>query len=341
MAELDAATKEAEKLKETIRANLKASADTTLAQFANDVPALNAVNLKIRRTLKGHLSKIYAMQWAGESPTLASASQDGRLIVWNAVTCLKMYAIALPTNWVMCCGYSPSGEFVASGGLDNICSVWNLKTNNNNKPLRELNSHTGFLSCCRFLDNKQIITSSGDHTCILWDLDTGTPLTTFRAHEGDVMNISLSPDNGMFVSGSCDHTAITWDIKSGKRAFRYEVCDANDVNAVSFFPSGVAFATGSEDGHLRLFDIRAKNILNDYSTNNNQPAPTSLAFSASGRFLFASYASDPDCLVWDTLRAERKGQVQGHTKRITSIGVSGDGAALCTASWDGFLKIWT
>jgi guanine nucleotide-binding protein G(I)/G(S)/G(T) subunit beta-1 len=155
------------------------------------------------------------------------------------------------------------------------------------------------------------------------------------------MNISLHPENTTFVSGSCDHTAITWDIKSGKRIFRYEVCEAHDVNAVSFFPSGTAFASGSEDGHLRLFDIRACNVLNDYAINNAAPAPTSLAFSHSGRFMFASYASEPDCLVWDTLKAERKGQVQGHTKRITSIGVSGDGAALCTASWDAFLKIWT
>jgi len=79
--------------------------------------------LRLRRTLKGHLAKIYAMQWSQDAPTLASASQDGKLIVWNAVTTLKMNALSLPSNWVMTCGMSPSGEFVASGGLDNICSV--------------------------------------------------------------------------------------------------------------------------------------------------------------------------------------------------------------------------
>eukprot|EP01103_Thecamoeba_quadrilineata_P019593 TRINITY_DN8002_c0_g1_i1.p1 TRINITY_DN8002_c0_g1~~TRINITY_DN8002_c0_g1_i1.p1 ORF type:complete len:342 (+),score=63.24 TRINITY_DN8002_c0_g1_i1:45-1070(+) len=341
MGDTDALIKEAEALKETIRANLKGSADTTLAQFANDVPALQNASLKIRRTLKGHLSKIYAMQWSGDQPTLASASQDGRLIVWNAVTCLKMHAIALPSNWVMCCGYSPSGDFVASGGLDNICSVWNLKnTTNNSKPLRELSSHTGFLSGCRFIDNNRVITSSGDHTCILWDLETNTNVTTFRSHDADVMNLSISPDTSTFVSGGVDKTAITWDINSGKRIFQYEVSNS-DVNAVSFFPGGNAIATGSEDGIARLFDIRARNLLNTYALNNNAPPITSLAFSSSGRYLFSSYAADPDCLVWDTLKAERKGQVQGHQKRITSVGVSGDGAALCTASWDTFMKIWT
>ena len=30
-----------------------------------------------------------------------------------------------------------------------------------------------YLSCCRFLDDQQIVTSSGDMTCALWDVETG------------------------------------------------------------------------------------------------------------------------------------------------------------------------
>ena len=36
----------------------------------------------MRRILKGHLAKVYAMQWAGDSEHLVSASQDGKLIIW-------------------------------------------------------------------------------------------------------------------------------------------------------------------------------------------------------------------------------------------------------------------
>ena len=92
----------------------------------------------------------------------------------------------------MTCAYAPSGSFVACGGLDNICSIYSLKTregnvrvsrelpgfvfffNINGKKLHALlitsNAsshylhfrHTGYLSCCRFLDDSQIVTSSGD-----------------------------------------------------------------------------------------------------------------------------------------------------------------------------------
>jgi hypothetical protein len=33
------------------------------------------LNLKLRRTLKGHFGKIYAMHWSGNSKQLVSASQ--------------------------------------------------------------------------------------------------------------------------------------------------------------------------------------------------------------------------------------------------------------------------
>ena len=41
----------------------------------------------------------------------------------------------------------------------------------------------------------------------LWDLESGTQLTSFTGHLGDVMSLSLSPDMRTFVSGACDATA--------------------------------------------------------------------------------------------------------------------------------------
>jgi WD40 repeat protein len=44
---------------------------------------------------------------------------------------------------------------------------------------RELNAHTGYISCCRFLNERQIITSSGDLSCILWDIESGAKVLPF------------------------------------------------------------------------------------------------------------------------------------------------------------------
>ena len=117
-------------------------------------------------------------------------------------------------------------------GLDNICSIYSLKTREGNvRVSRELPGHTGYLSCCRFLDDNQIVTSSGDMTCALWDIETGQQVTAFTGHTGDVMSLSLSPDMRTFISGACDASAKLWDIRDGqcKQTFPGHESDINAV----------------------------------------------------------------------------------------------------------------
>ncbi|XP_064349054.1 guanine nucleotide-binding protein subunit beta-4 isoform X2 [Camelus dromedarius] len=250
-----------------------------------------------------------------------------------------MHAIPLRSSWVMTCAYAPSGNYVACGGLDNICSIYNLKTREGNvRVSRELPGHTGYLSCCRFLDDSQIVTSSGDTTCALWDIETAQQTTIFTGHSGDVMSLSLSPDMRTFVSGACDASSKLWDIRDGmcRQSFTGHV---SDINAVSFFPNGYAFATGSDDATCRLFDLRADQELLLYSHDNIICGITSVAFSKSGRLLLAGY-DDFNCNVWDTLKGDRAGVLAGHDNRVSCLGVTDDGMAVATGSWDSFLRIW-
>lgn len=165
--------------------------------------------MRVRRNLRGHLAKIYAMHWAADVRHLVSASQDGKLLVWDAPTTNKVHAIPLRSSWVMTCAYAPTGNLVACGGLDNICSVYNLRSisaGGATKGAKELSAHSGYLSCCRFLSDQKIITrcasdpllsdavltrrslrSSGDMTCMLWDIDAGVRIQEFSDHTGDVM----------------------------------------------------------------------------------------------------------------------------------------------------------
>ncbi|GAA5927218.1 glycogen phosphorylase [Sporobolomyces koalae] len=333
-----AARRDAETLKEKIRAKREQLADTSLRAMAAEIDPLPRVAMRPRRTLKGHLAKIYAMHWSQDKRHLVSASQDGKLIVWDAYTTNKVHAIPLRSSWVMTCAYSPSGNFVACGGLDNICSIYNLRSKEGSaKVARELSAHTGYLSCCRFLNDRQILTSSGDMSCMLWDIDAGVRIIEFNDHTGDVMSLSLGPNQNVFVSGACDATAKVWDIRTGK-AVQTFTGHESDINAVSFFPNGDAFATGSDDASCRLFDLRADRELNQYVHDNVLCGITSVAFSVSGRMLFAGY-DDFNCNVWDTLKGERVGVLAGHENRVSCLGVSQDGMALCTGSWDSMLKV--
>ena len=194
------------------------------------VKPCDKLGIKNRRVLKGHFAKIYAMHWCDNEgdvgKQLVSASQDGKLIVWNAQSTNKVHAIPLRSSWVMTCAFSPVGNRVACGGLDNICSIYNLS--GKDQPIkvrvwersrvarriaharshthalrssslfiqvsRELAAHTGYLSCCRFLgtSGEKIITSSGDMTCMLWDCDSGQQVRSIAQHNNRIVITSLT-----------------------------------------------------------------------------------------------------------------------------------------------------
>ena len=302
---------------------------------------------KVRRVLKGHFGKITALHWAGDSRSVISASQDGNLLLWNAVTANKLQSVSLKSAYVMSVGIEQSkGNFVACGGLDNLCTVYKL---DNPDIATEMASHDGFVSCCRFLSEEHILTSSGDSTCIRWDVSSGRVLETFSEHQEDAMFISLRPDDkNVFVSCSVDRTVKIWDLRDSTKSAQTFVGHAGDVNSVDFMPSDPnVFATCSEDATVRVWDIRAYNEVNRFGTEKAQDGVmpgdgfTCVGCSRSGRLVFAGHA-DSSVMAYDVL-SDRTAPTftlnQAHDGHVSCLGVSPDGDALCTGSWDFNLKV--
>lgn len=364
---------------EEMRNSKNIDLDTQIGDFAGSVPKLEAKKeqCKLRRNLKGHFGKVYALHWGvedaenKESPFIITASQDGKLIIWNGLTTNKVHAIPLRSSWVMTCAFEPSkGRMVACGGLDNLCSVYKLTKGNMMPHATELAHHDGYLSCCRFVDESQIVTASGDSTCLLWDVEKRQNIVEYSDHSGDVMSVSICPTDreNIFVSGSCDTTAKIWDkrvtenVKDGKcsavMSFGSDTLDEDhahesDINSVAFLPNGKSFVSGSDDSTMRLFDIRACAQLAKYYELRILCGITSVAASKTGRLVFAGY-DDHTCHAWDTLRcaqtvsiAERKpytlgahGGSDAHINRVSCVGVNATGQAVATGSWDTHIKVW-
>ena len=192
-----------------------------------------------RRELKGHFGKVYAVHWAGDSIHIVSASQDGKMIVWNAMNTYKVQSIGLKSSWVMTCAFEQSRNAavaryfyhnwnlrhifidpktfdstypknfprtyhsltrtvprtchnwtrtVPSGGLDNVCSVFQVGGEaTGRRGGKELIGHDGYISCCRFISDRNILTSSGDSSSCLWDIEKGVQIKRFVGHVADVM----------------------------------------------------------------------------------------------------------------------------------------------------------
>ena len=147
-----------------------------------------AVTFSLARRLAGHFGKVKALHW-GSSSKLASASQDGKLFVWDAANDARTLSIKLESAWVMACAMDRSEQrIIACGGLDNTCSLYDCEVTapTISKPSAEFTGHEGYLSKVTFIDKHHILTASGDSTCCIWDASSGQRLHKFEDHAADV-----------------------------------------------------------------------------------------------------------------------------------------------------------
>ncbi|ODM90207.1 Guanine nucleotide-binding protein subunit beta-2 [Orchesella cincta] len=344
--------KEIESLKQTLKSAQDAANDSTLENVCSGLNEVPRLRLQTKRLLKGHIHKVNSVHFSGDSRHCVSGSLDGKLIIWDTWTGNKVQIIPLRSSWVMTTAFSQSGNFVASGGMDNMATVYDLNNRDSSgvaKVTRELAGYDGFLSCCRFVSDQKLVTGSGDMKICLWDLTSGKRIGEWFGHAGDVVSMSLKPDDSenVFVTGSVDQSAKLWDLRE-KAAVQTFWGHSADVNSVCFHPSSVAFCSASEDKTARLFDLRSDQQVAQYvnpggggggSVENSTGGFTSSGLSKSGRYLFAG-CDDSNIHMWDLLKGCHTGTLGGHENRVTSISVADNGIALASCSWDQNIRIW-
>jgi guanine nucleotide-binding protein G(I)/G(S)/G(T) subunit beta-1 len=129
-----------ESLKTQIEVVRSEKSSETLASACKRSDAFDSTTLNpmvSRRLLRGHFGKVYSLSWSGDSVHLVSASQDGKLIIWNGVSANKVQSIPLASSWVITCAYEQSANrLVASGGMDNTCSVYRVDKGGGNSTAR-------------------------------------------------------------------------------------------------------------------------------------------------------------------------------------------------------------
>jgi guanine nucleotide-binding protein G(I)/G(S)/G(T) subunit beta-1 len=268
-------------LKKQLRALKTAKANGTmkdarekLGKKANDKYVMK---LSLKRTLLGHFGKVMCLASQQSADRLLSASQDGKMILWNGYSGIKIDSISLPSMWVIACNIEPAhGGLVACGGLDNTCTVYSVGgVPGKRDPVARFQMHAGYLSSCAFMTDHSMLTTSGDRTCCLWELENPKSATRFSGHSADVMCSSVLMENpNIFLTGSCDTTAKLWDVRT-KASTHTFFGNESDINAIKFFPDGFSFGTASDDGNSKLFDIRCYGEVNSFANSKISSGATS------------------------------------------------------------------
>lgn len=317
--------------------------DVTLAEASQQVAAIPPKGyIRQFNTLRGHRDKIACIKWSWDLVRIVSACQDGFMIIWDSVTGMKLQAIPLENSWVLTCGYSPLGRFVALAGLDNRCTVYKVndvyssyeqappelvELGDRPKLGRKISrAHAAYVLACEFITDSQILTALGDMSISLWDMTKDTKVRDFLDHTSDVLLLLVLQRAAMlpqtFLSLGADGYVKVWDLRAhGPQNLCF--ISKTDVNCVSQLPDGYSFVAGADSGTCTLYDLRSDCELEQYSLKSQfeprsaPPDSPSSRGSMWSRFhtpgvvsietsssgrILYACYADYGCVAWDTLK---------------------------------------
>jgi WD40 repeat protein len=126
------------------------------------------------RRFAGLKDGIKSVAFSPDGKTLAAASRDGRIVLWEAATGKELLHIVAHPNHTdatfacsPCLAFSPDGKKLASGSTDRTIRLWDVA---NAKELAKFEGDGGFDALAFRRDGKTLISGSADTTVLVWDL---------------------------------------------------------------------------------------------------------------------------------------------------------------------------
>jgi WD40 repeat protein/energy-coupling factor transporter ATP-binding protein EcfA2 len=290
------------------------------------------------KTLKGHKDAVFGVNFSpdAKTKTLASASSDKTVKIWDVKTGKEILTIKKHISSVTSVSLSQDGKTIASASSDQTIKLWDVKTGND---IQTIKGHIGAVFGISFSpDGKILASASSDETIKLWDIKTGKEIKILTGHKDAVFGASFSPDGTTLASASADTTVKLWDIKTGKEIKTLPGHTAQ-VWGISFSPDGKTIASASWDRTIKLWDTKAGKEIK--TLKGHTDAVFDVRFSPDGKNLAsASGSKDTTVKLWNIETGAEMKSFKGHTDAVIGISFSPDGKIIASASADRTVKLW-
>jgi platelet-activating factor acetylhydrolase IB subunit alpha len=325
-----------------------------------------------KQTMKGHKHNITCVRFHPIFGTLATASEDASIKMWDSESGQYERTLNGHTDAVQYLAFNPKGDMLASCSADCKIKLWEMEEY---KCVKTLEGHDHNVSSVVFTnDGDFLYSASRDKTIKYWEVASGYCKKTLTGHEEWVRLVIVSPDGTKLASCSMDQNIIIWDVKSGKPIWtlrdhtnaieticftnakadeaiiKHNLLSEDDAKAAQLEKNqlvekkmedvgGAFLLSGSRDSTMRLWSVSDGVCVKTFNGHDNWVR--GVLFHPSGRFI-VSCSDDKSIRTWDLTkngRCNRKLET-AHELFVTCIDWNRSFPILASGGVDHKIKVW-
>ncbi|MCP4525239.1 MAG: tetratricopeptide repeat protein [Aestuariibacter sp.] len=218
---------------------------TTLSKGEGILPEADVVlrralaNTPYRVALRGHTDRINAATWSPDGQTIATASDDGDVCLWDVVTGQTSRCFQIHGEKALSVVWEPNNNATIATVDDAgaIC-LWNTITGQEVRCIETLIDEIFSISWHPYDD---MLLTTTDNKVHIWNPMTGRRLYTLDGHADKINSATWSPDGRMLATASADQTVRFWNSSTGEELELYRR---------EYYTDSVTLAVWSPNGHV-------------------------------------------------------------------------------------------
>ncbi|WP_100903149.1 serine/threonine-protein kinase [Nostoc flagelliforme] len=293
----------------------------------------------------GRLNGVNALAISPDGYTLASASDEKNIKLWDLNTKKVLASLSGHSQAIKSVTFSPNGKILATASDDKTIKLWQIETL---EEICTLLGHAHAVKSVAFSPDGQILASgSWDKTIKLWDVNTGREICTLTGHQLKINSVAFSPQGQLLASASYDRTIRLWQIPTrGRGAGSREQGDMNSAELKDYPQGAKDIPPFPLPPAPRPFPPAS------FSSVENRPcysllatlsghawAVLTVAFSPDGQIL-ATGSDDNTIKLWEVNTGQLICTLVGHSWSVVAVAFTADGETLLSASCDKTVKLW-
>lgn len=209
---------------------------------------------KLVNTIQGHRDTILAIAFAPDGATIASASYDRLVKIWDVQTGKQKRSLKEHSDAVYAVTFMPDGKRLVSAAGDRTIKVWDVESGARVITIND--ALDAVYSVAVNPSGTQIAAAGADRIVRTWSWarDTATLTGSTFAHADAVLRIAYSPDGATLVSAGADRVVKAWNAGTLREQQAFDA-QPDWVMALALSADGKWLAAGRYDGTLGLYAL--------------------------------------------------------------------------------------